>query len=56
MLLGQNFEIEILMGLHISKSFETENDIFSGWFVCMFACVSVCESAYLKKLQKKLRI
>ena len=38
--LGQIFEMEIWMDLHVMSSPESENDIFSIWSVCM--CVSVC--------------
>ena len=35
---GQIFEIEILMDLQILSSPESENHIFSGWFVYVCAC------------------
>ena len=37
---GQIFEMEILMDLHIMRSPETVNYIFSVWSVCMY--VSLC--------------
>ena len=36
--LGQIFEIEILMELHIMRSPEFENHIFIVWSVCMYVC------------------
>ena len=50
--LGQIFEMEILMDLHVMRAVESKNHIFSVCSVCMFvslcvclcACVSVCVS------------
>ena len=33
--LGQIFEIDILMNLHVLSSIESENLIFNGWSVCV---------------------
>ena len=33
--LGQIFEMEILMDLHVLRSPESENHIFSKWSVCL---------------------
>ena len=38
MFLGQIFEVEILMVLHVLRSPESENHIFSIWSVCMCVC------------------
>ena len=35
------FEKELLMDLHVMRSPESENHIFSVWSVCMCVCVSV---------------
>ena len=35
---GQTFELEILMSLHVLRSPEYENHIFSGWCVCICVC------------------
>ena len=40
--LSQIFEVEILMDLHVLKSPESENHIFSTWSVCMRVCVCAC--------------
>ena len=37
--LGQIFEMEILMDLHVLRSPESENHIFSGWSVSVCVCV-----------------
>ena len=37
---GQISEMEILMELHVLRSPESENHIFSVW--CVYACVCVC--------------
>ena len=34
---GQIFEMEVLMDLHVLRSPDSENQIFSGW--SMFLCV-----------------
>ena len=48
--LGQIFVMEILMDLHILRSSEYENHIFSGWSVYVCVCLFVCLlSAQLKK-------
>ena len=38
--LGQIFKMEILMDLHVTRSAESENQIFSVWSECMCVCVS----------------
>ena len=40
--LSQIFEVEILMDLHVVRSPESENHIFSVWSVCMCVCLCVC--------------
>ena len=35
--LGQIFELEILMGLHVMRTPESKNHIFSGWSVCLLS-------------------
>ena len=45
---GQIFEIEILMDLHVMKTPESKNQIFSIWSVCM--CVSVSVISITQKL------
>ena len=44
---GQIFEMEILMDLHVLRTPESENHIFSVWSVCvcvgMCVCLSVCQ-------------
>ena len=40
--LGQIFEMEILMDLHVLRSPESENLIFSKWSVCVCVCDCVC--------------
>ena len=48
--LGEIFEMEILMDLHVMRSHESENPMFSIWFACPL-------SASLKnKLQQKQEI
>ena len=42
LLLGQIFEMEIIMDLHVLRSPESENHIFSDWSVCKCVCVCVC--------------
>ena len=43
MFLGQIFEMEILLDLHVLRSPESENHIFSVWPVCIVSlCVSMC--------------
>ena len=39
LLLDQIFELEILIDLHVMRSPESENNIFSIWSVCVCACV-----------------
>ena len=45
---GQIFEMEILMDIHVLRSPDSGNNIFSGWsdclrvFVRVFAIVCVC--------------
>ena len=39
--LGQLFEMEILMDLHVLRSPESENHIFSVW--SEYVCVCVCD-------------
>ena len=39
--LGEIFEMEILMDLHVMRAPESENHILSIWSVCMCICVSV---------------
>ena len=46
--LGRIFEIEILMDLHVMKTPESKNQIFSIWSVCM--CVSVSVISITQKL------
>ena len=41
--LGQIFEMEILMDLHVMRTPESENHIFSVWSVCACVCASVCD-------------
>ena len=36
--LDQIFEMEILMDLHVMRSPESENHIFSVWSVCLCVC------------------
>jgi len=36
--LGQFFEIEFLLFLHVLRSPESENQVFSGWSVCVCVC------------------
>ena len=42
--LGQIFEIEFLLLLHVLRSPKSENQVFSGWsvYVCVYVCVCVC--------------
>ena len=40
--LGQIFEMEILMDLHVLRDPEYENHISSALSVCMCVCMSVC--------------
>ena len=40
--LGQFFEIEFLLFLHVLRSPESENQVFSGLSVCVCVCVCVC--------------
>ena len=40
--LSQIFEVEILMDLHVLRSPESENHIFSKWSVYMCLCVCLC--------------
>ena len=49
--LGQIFEMEILMDLYVLRSPESENHIFSKWSVCMFVCLSVCMCVCLSVCQ-----
>ena len=56
--LGQIFEVEILMNLHILRSPESKNHIFSGWSVsvCSRACVcadSVCVCVFFILITQK---
>ena len=46
--LDQIFEMEILMDWHVMRIPESENHIFTVWFVCMCVCVCLL-SALLKK-------
>ena len=39
--LGQTFEMEILMDLHVLRSPESENHIFNCW-IYVHACVYIC--------------
>ena len=50
--MGQTFEIEILMDLHVLRSPESENHIFSGWSMC----TCVCYQHNSKIIQQKLQI
>ena len=40
--LGQIFEVEILMDLHVFRYSVPENHIFIVWSVCVCVCVCVC--------------
>ena len=40
--LGQIFEMEILMDLHVMRTSESKNHIFSIWSVCTCVCVCDC--------------
>ena len=44
MVSGKNFELQILIDLHVLRSAESENHIFSVWSVCISVsvCLSVC--------------
>ena len=48
-ILGQFFEMQILMDLHVLKSPESENDIFSRW------SLSLCVYLFSAQLQNKLK-
>ena len=39
--LGQIFEVEILMDIHVLSSLESQNHIFSVWSVCVSVCMRV---------------
>ena len=39
---GRFFEIEFSLDLHVLRSPESENHVFSGWSVCVSVCVCVC--------------
>ena len=39
MFMGQIFEMEILMELHVLRSPESKNHIFSKWSVCAYVSV-----------------
>ena len=43
--LGQIFEMDILMDLHVLRSPEPENHI--GWSVWVYVCVCVCVCAWV---------
>ena len=45
--LGWNFEMQTLMDIHVLRSPESENHIFSVWSVCMCVCLYVCMSVSL---------
>ena len=55
--LGQIFEMETFMDLHIMKIPKSENHIFSDWSVrmcvCVCACVCVCVSV-ISQIQKQI--
>ena len=56
--LESNFEMQILMDIHVLRSPEFENHIFSVWSVCMCVCVClyVCESVCLLSTQLKSKL
>ena len=41
---GQFFETEFSPDLHVFRSPESENHVFSNWSVCVSVCLSVCLS------------
>ena len=57
--LNQIFKMEILMDLHVLRSPESENHIFSVWSVSLCVCVCACVcllSAYLRnKLNRNIK-
>ena len=50
---GQTFEMEILMDLHVLRSPDSENHIFSKWSLCMCVCVCLCVCVSVINLTQK---
>ena len=51
--LGQIFEVDILMDLNVLRLPETENHIFSGWSVYTCVCLCICYQHNLKTNNSK---
>ena len=51
--LGQIFEIDILIDLHVLRSLESKNQIFIGWSVCLTTCY---HHYWKNRVQQKLQV